>query len=48
MPAALVWPYEWVILGLWAIAGVLLVLRIPSVGHGPDAHARLLEAHAGR
>lgn len=41
MPAALVWPYEWVIVGLWLVAGAILVLRLPSVSPGPNAEHRL-------
>lgn len=47
MPAALAWPYEWVILIGWAVAGAALILRIPRVGPGPDAHDRL-RSLAGR
>ncbi|RBY94650.1 amino acid permease [Blastococcus sp. TBT05-19] len=44
MPAALVWPYEWVILGLWWVIGVVFMLRVPRVGPGPEAEARVLAA----
>ena len=44
MPAALIWPYEWVILGLWWLAGVWLVLRLPRVGPGREAESELLAA----
>ncbi|MGY1706262.1 APC family permease [Geodermatophilus sp. SYSU D00697] len=44
MPAALVWPYEWVILAAWWVLGLVFVLRLPSVGPGPDAEARVLAA----
>jgi len=43
MPAALIWPYEWAILLAWAAAGLVLILRIPRVGHGPGAHAELTQ-----
>lgn len=42
MPAALVWPYEWVIVGLWWAAGVALMLRLPRVPAGPQAEEHLL------
>jgi APA family basic amino acid/polyamine antiporter len=41
MPAALVWPYEWLLLGLWWIVGLAFMARIPSVGAGPDAEERV-------
>ncbi|MGA9746743.1 MAG: APC family permease [Nocardioides sp.] len=44
MPAALIWPAEWVILGLWWAAGVVLVLRLPRIGPGRDAEHELLAA----
>ncbi len=44
MPAALIWPYEWVILGLWWLAGVILVLRLPEVGPGRASEEKLLVA----
>lgn len=47
MPAALVWPYEWVIVIAWALAGVALIRRIPNVGHGPEAHDRLIARMSG-
>ncbi|MQA78188.1 MAG: amino acid permease [Streptosporangiales bacterium] len=42
MPAALIWPYEWVIVGLWWLLGLVFVLRTPSVAGGHDAEERLL------
>lgn len=48
MPAALIWPYEWVIFGGWALAGTYLITRIPHVGPGPDSHDRMVEAAAKR
>ncbi len=48
MPAALIWPYEWVILGAWWLAGVILVLRLPRIGPGHDAEHRLIQAVRGR
>ncbi|ANH37907.1 putative amino acid permease YhdG [Nocardioides dokdonensis FR1436] len=44
MPAALVWPYEWLILIVWWGAGAVLMLRLPRVGPGPDAERQLVEA----
>ena len=48
MPAALVWPYEWLILIVWWGAGAVLVLRLPRVGPGPDAERQLVEAARAR
>jgi amino acid transporter len=48
MPAALVWPYEWVILAVWWVLGIAFVVRMPSVGPGPEAEDRLLAARATR
>lgn len=42
MPAALAWPYEWLILLAWAAAGAALLVRIPKVTPGPDAHEELV------
>ncbi|WP_432479661.1 APC family permease [Nocardioides sp. GXQ0305] len=42
MPAALIWPYEWLILLGWAVAGAVLIGRIPRVGRGADAHDELV------
>ncbi len=44
MPSALVWPAEWVILGLWWLVGVVLVLRLPRIGPGRGAEEELLAA----
>ncbi len=44
MPAALIWPYEWLILIVWWAAGAVLMLRLPRVGPGPDAEHQLVEA----
>lgn len=41
MPAELAWPWEWVIVGGWSLAGLLLVLRVPRVRGGVDAERRL-------
>ncbi|SOD97623.1 APC family permease [Blastococcus haudaquaticus] len=44
MPAALIWPYEWLVLAAWWALGLFFLLRLPSVGPGPDAEARILAA----
>lgn len=44
MPAALIWPYEWIILGLWWLVGVVLVMRLPHIGPGRDAEHQLVAA----
>lgn len=44
MPAALIWPYEWVVIGLWWLAGIVFLIRLPSVPPGPDTEERLLAA----
>ncbi|MBK1782777.1 APC family permease [Prauserella cavernicola] len=44
MPAALTWPWEWAIVGVWWLAGLVLVLRLPRVGPGPDAEDHLIVA----
>jgi APA family basic amino acid/polyamine antiporter len=43
MPSALVWPYEWVIVGVWWLLGVVLLARIPRVQPGPLAEQELVE-----
>lgn len=48
MPAALVWPYEWIIFGGWAVAGAWLLTRFPHVGPGPDAHDEMVGVAAKR
>lgn len=48
MPAALVWPYEWVIFGGWAVAGAYLITRIPHVGPGAGSHDRMVQVAAKR
>lgn len=47
MPAALIWPYEWVILGAWWLVGILLLLRLPRIGAGRDAEEELIAATHG-
>jgi basic amino acid/polyamine antiporter, APA family len=42
MPSALIWPYEWVIVGLWWALGIVLLLRLPKVGPGPQAERELV------
>jgi amino acid transporter len=44
MPAALIWPYEWLIVGIWWLVGLYFVLRLPKVAPGPDAEHRLIAA----
>ncbi|MPZ60053.1 MAG: amino acid permease [Propionibacteriales bacterium] len=46
MQAALAWPYEWVIVGLWWALGLVFVLRVPSVPPGPDAEREIRTARA--
>ena len=48
MPAALIWPYEWLILIVWWGAGAALMLRLPRVGPGPDAEHQLVQAARAR
>ena len=48
MPAALIWPYEWLILGVWWLAGVVLVLRLPKIPAGENAEDELVAATSGR
>jgi basic amino acid/polyamine antiporter, APA family len=42
MPAALIWPYEWVIVALWWGLGLFFLSRVPAVGPGPRAEQELL------
>jgi basic amino acid/polyamine antiporter, APA family len=44
MPAALIWPAEWLIVGIWWLVGLYFVLRLPKVAPGPDAEHRLTTA----
>lgn len=44
MPSALAWPYEWAIVGGWWLAGITLLVRLPSVAPGAEAEERLLAA----
>jgi APA family basic amino acid/polyamine antiporter len=48
MPAALVWPYEWVVLGAWWLLGAVFLARLPAVGPGPEAERRVLAAQDRR
>ncbi len=48
MPAALVWPYEWLILIAWWGLGLVLVLRLPKIPPGPDAEHQLVAATHGK
>jgi len=43
MPAALV-PQEWVIVGLWWIAGIVFMVRLPAIKGSPDAEEHLARA----
>lgn len=47
LPAALIWQ-EWIIFGLWGIAGVILIMRIPHVGPGKDSHDEMIRVAAKR
>ena len=42
MPAALIWPYEWIIVALWWGVGLFFLSRLPAVGPGPQAEEELL------
>ncbi len=42
--AALVWPFEWAIVGLWTILGVFFLVRVARIGPGPDAEHQLMQA----
>jgi APA family basic amino acid/polyamine antiporter len=44
MDSALIWPEEWIIVGLWWIAGTALLLRLPRVPAGANAEEQLLAA----
>lgn len=44
MPAALVWPYEWVIVALWWIVGIYFLVKVPKISGSPDAEERVLAA----
>jgi basic amino acid/polyamine antiporter, APA family len=48
MSAALVWPAEWLIVGIWWLVGLWFVLRLPRVGTGPDVEERPMDATARR
>jgi basic amino acid/polyamine antiporter, APA family len=48
MPAALIWPAEWIIVGLWWLVGLWFVLRLPRIPAGPDAEERLVAATVKR
>ncbi len=37
MPSSLVMPYEWVIVGLWWLVGLVLIWRLPRIRPGADA-----------
>ncbi len=44
MPAALIWPSEWLILGAWWLVGIALLLRLPRVAPSRDAEEELVAA----
>jgi basic amino acid/polyamine antiporter, APA family len=44
MPAALIWPAEWLIVGLWWLIGLWFVLRLPRIPAGPHAEEQLVAA----
>jgi amino acid transporter len=44
MPAALIWPYEWAILGAWWLVGIVLLLRLPKIAPGRRAEEELIAA----
>jgi amino acid transporter len=44
MPAALIWPSEWVIVGAWWLVGAVFLWRLPKVTAGEDAEERLIAA----
>lgn len=48
MPAALIWPSEWLIVGAWWLVGAVFLWRLPRVTPGEDAEQRLIEAVAAR
>ena len=48
MPAALIWPYEWVILGAWWLVGIVLVVRLPKIGPGRNSEEELIAATHSR
>lgn len=48
MPAALIWPAEWAIVGGWWLVGAVFLWRLPRVAAGEDAEQRLIEAVAAR
>lgn len=41
-PAALAWPYEWVIIGVWTIIGLVFAARLVKVTPGPGAEDELI------
>lgn len=38
MPAALVWPYEWLIILCWWLFGTMMLLRMPAKLESPEQH----------
>jgi basic amino acid/polyamine antiporter, APA family len=43
MPAALIWPAEWIIVGVWWAIGLYFLVRLPKVAPGPEAHRELAQ-----
>ncbi len=37
MPAGLIWPYEWIIVGVWWIVGILFMARMNVPQYSPEA-----------
>ena len=48
MPAALAWPSEWLIVGVWWAAGAVFLWRLPRITPGEDAEQRLVAAVESR
>ena len=48
MPAALAWPHEWVMVGVWWLVGAVLLWRLPRIAPGPDAEQHLIAAMDAR
>lgn len=42
MPAALSWPYEWIVVAVFWAIGLAFLLRVPRVPPGPEAEGHLL------
>lgn len=46
--AALIWPYEWVIVGVWTLVGLFFMLRLAKVAPSADAEQELMRAMGRR